>query len=160
MLNSFITPWEGLCILCCFKWVLFWPRGMILLCISWYDKYMMLHITGFDCIFKSCSFLCYFENVEVKHEVVSLFTLKAYWRGGGMAPVILNFNTRWRWVASLTLQPLYPWYLLSRSLVQLHNKLWSHCTKFKSLIRWGIKLQFHVHPVQTAECKHQHMLYA
>ena len=84
-----------------------------------------------------------FWKCEVTHKSVPLFALKAYWRSGGMAPVILNFNMRWGWVDSFTLQPIYPWYPLSRRLVGLHNVLWPHWRKFKTLFPWGIKLQFH-----------------
>jgi hypothetical protein len=40
---------------------------------------------------------------------------------GGIAPRILDIGTRWRWVVSFTLRPLYPqekipWYSLDRSL--------------------------------------------
>jgi hypothetical protein len=40
---------------------------------------------------------------------------------GGIAPLILDLGTRWRWVVSLTPRPLYPqrespWYPLDRRL--------------------------------------------
>jgi hypothetical protein len=43
------------------------------------------------------------------------------WGCGGIAAHILNFGTRWRWVASFTPRPLYsrgksPWYPLNRRL--------------------------------------------
>jgi len=28
---------------------------------------------------------------------------------GGIAPLILKFGTRWAWMVSSTLRPLYPW---------------------------------------------------
>jgi len=31
------------------------------------------------------------------------------WESGGTAPRILNLGTRWRWMASFTPRPLYPW---------------------------------------------------
>jgi len=34
--------------------------------------------------------------------------MKTYWEGGGIAPRILNHGTRWKWVVSFTLRPLYP----------------------------------------------------
>jgi hypothetical protein len=34
--------------------------------------------------------------------------MKAYWRGGGLAPRILDLGTRWRPVVSFTPRPLYP----------------------------------------------------
>jgi hypothetical protein len=34
--------------------------------------------------------------------------IKAYWMCGGIAPRILDLSTRWMWVVSFTLQPLYP----------------------------------------------------
>jgi len=41
--------------------------------------------------------------------------MKAYW-GMEVAPCILNFSTRWRWVVSFTTRPLYPQYPLDRRL--------------------------------------------
>ena len=35
-------------------------------------------------------------------------TIKGYMGSRGIAPLILNFGTRWRWVVNLTLQPLDP----------------------------------------------------
>jgi hypothetical protein len=34
--------------------------------------------------------------------------MKTYWGNGGMAPLILDLGTRWRWVVSFTPRPLYP----------------------------------------------------
>jgi hypothetical protein len=34
-------------------------------------------------------------------------TMKTYWGSEGIAPSILNLNTRWRWVVSFTPRPLY-----------------------------------------------------
>jgi hypothetical protein len=34
--------------------------------------------------------------------------MKTYWGSGGIALRILDFRTRWRWVVSFTLGPLYP----------------------------------------------------
>jgi hypothetical protein len=47
--------------------------------------------------------------------------MKASWGSRGIAPHILDFGTRWRWVASFTPRPLYsqgktPWYPLDRTL--------------------------------------------
>jgi hypothetical protein len=47
--------------------------------------------------------------------------MKTYWGSGGIAPRILDFGTRWRWVISVTSRPLYPhvkspWYPLDRRL--------------------------------------------
>jgi hypothetical protein len=47
--------------------------------------------------------------------------MKAYWGSGGIAPLILDLGTRWRWVVSFTPRPLYPqgkspWYPLNRRL--------------------------------------------
>jgi hypothetical protein len=47
--------------------------------------------------------------------------MKTYWGSGGIAPRILDFGTRWRWVVSFTSRPLYPqgksrWYPLDRRL--------------------------------------------
>jgi hypothetical protein len=35
-------------------------------------------------------------------------TMKTYWGSGGIAPRILDLGTRWMWVVSFTLRPLYP----------------------------------------------------
>jgi hypothetical protein len=35
-------------------------------------------------------------------------TMKTYWGSGGIAPCILDLDTRWRWVVSFTPRPLYP----------------------------------------------------
>ena len=129
-------------------------RGMILLGISWYDIIFYAVYNWVWLYFQVLFLSLLFEILELKYKAVPLSTLKAYWRSRGMAPVILNFNTRWRWVVSFTLQPHHPWYPLSRRLVGLQDELWPHRRKFKSLISWGIKLQFHVHPVHTVDCKH------
>jgi hypothetical protein len=46
-------------------------------------------------------------KVEIKAKL-SLWLIKYHCRSGGIAPRIHNLGTRWRWVGSLTLQPLYP----------------------------------------------------
>jgi hypothetical protein len=53
--------------------------------------------------------------------------LKAYWGSGGIAPLILDLGTRWRWVVSFTTWPLYPqgkspWYPLDRRLGGPRNR--------------------------------------
>jgi hypothetical protein len=40
--------------------------------------------------------------------VFKYHTMKTYWGNGGITPRILNLGTRWRWVVSFTLRPLYP----------------------------------------------------
>jgi hypothetical protein len=47
--------------------------------------------------------------------------MKTYWGSGGIVPRIVDLGTRWRWVVSFTLRPLYPhgkspWYPLDRRL--------------------------------------------
>jgi hypothetical protein len=34
--------------------------------------------------------------------------MKTFWGSGDIAPLILDFGTRWKWVLSLTPRPLYP----------------------------------------------------
>jgi len=34
--------------------------------------------------------------------------MKSYWGSGGMAPHVLDLGSTWRWVVSITPQPLYP----------------------------------------------------
>jgi hypothetical protein len=56
--------------------------------------------------------------------------MKAYWGSGGITP-FFDLGTRWRWVVSFTLRPLYsqrksPWYPLDKRLVgpqSYHTKL-------------------------------------
>jgi hypothetical protein len=66
-------------------------------------------------------------EVNVKGKVVPVLFLiehpaiKAYWGNGGIAPLILDPGTRWRWVVSFMLRPLCPrgkspWYPLDRRL--------------------------------------------
>jgi len=45
--------------------------------------------------------------------------MKTCWGSGGIAPVIFNLGSRWRWVVTFTLRPLYThgknhWYPLDR----------------------------------------------
>jgi len=35
--------------------------------------------------------------------------MKMYWESGGIAPHILNLNTRWRWVVSFMSWSPYTW---------------------------------------------------
>jgi len=35
--------------------------------------------------------------------------MRTYFESGGTALRVLNLGTRWRWVVSFTLQPLYHW---------------------------------------------------
>jgi hypothetical protein len=47
--------------------------------------------------------------------------MKTYWGSGGIAPLIIDPGTRWRWVVGFTPRPLYPqekspWYPLDRRL--------------------------------------------
>jgi hypothetical protein len=56
---------------------------------------------------------CPFSLCLTKH------SMKTYWGSGGTAPRILGLGTRWRWVVSFTLRPLYPqgkcpWYTSDR----------------------------------------------
>jgi hypothetical protein len=41
----------------------------------------------------------------MKDEVVPVHAMQAYGGRSGVAPLILNLGTRWKWVANLTLQP-------------------------------------------------------
>jgi hypothetical protein len=45
---------------------------------------------------------------EYIHCLIKHHAMKAYWGSGGIAPHILDLGTRWRWVVSFTLRPLYP----------------------------------------------------
>jgi len=42
------------------------------------------------------------RNAYKARHLVPLHTMKAYKGNGGIAPIILNLSTRWRWVVSLT----------------------------------------------------------
>lgn len=45
----------------------------------------------------------------MKGKVVPVNAMKAYKWSGGIAPLILSFGSRWKWMVSLMLQPLYAW---------------------------------------------------
>jgi hypothetical protein len=45
-------------------------------------------------------FLCHFLSEH--------YATEAYWGSRGIAPCILDLGTRWRWVVSFTLLPVYP----------------------------------------------------
>ena len=47
-----------------------------------------------------------------KGNVVSVPVINTHSSTGGMAPLILNFHTRWWWVTELALRQLYPRYPL------------------------------------------------
>jgi len=61
---------------------------------------------------------------------------------GGIAPRVLNFGTRWRWVVSFTLRPHYPrrspQYPSDRRLRRPQSRLRSGCEKNKSLSLPGV----------------------
>ena len=44
-----------------------------------------------------------------KCKVVPVHAMKVYWGDRGIAPLILNLGTIWRWVVSFTPRPLYRW---------------------------------------------------
>jgi hypothetical protein len=45
---------------------------------------------------------------NVKGKAVPVHAVKAYRGTRGIAPLILNLGTRWRWVVNFTPRPLYP----------------------------------------------------
>ena len=47
-------------------------------------------------------------NWQAKSTLVPLHTMKPYRGNGGLAPLILNLGTRWRWAVNCTPRPLYP----------------------------------------------------
>jgi hypothetical protein len=55
---------------------------------------------------------CFLQTVKVKVKLSLCLTkyhaMKTYWENGGIDPHILDLGTRWRWVVSFTLRPLYP----------------------------------------------------
>jgi hypothetical protein len=60
-------------------------------------------------------------NVKLFLCLTERHAMRTYWWSGGIALRILDFGTRWRWVVSFTLQPLYsqgksPWYPSDRRL--------------------------------------------
>jgi 8-oxo-dGTP pyrophosphatase MutT (NUDIX family) len=62
--------------------------------------------------FRHCTgWLCYWSNVCHKNgekcRATLFHAMKAY-RSTGIAPLILNLRTRWRWVVNFTPGPLYP----------------------------------------------------
>jgi hypothetical protein len=77
--------------------------------------------------FRYVCFLCVLhDHILCKNKVISLlfnWTLcnEGVLGSGGIAPRILDFGSRWRWLVSFTPQPLYPqgkspWYPLRRRL--------------------------------------------
>jgi hypothetical protein len=49
--------------------------------------------------------------------------MKSYWRSGGIAPRILNLDTRWRGVLSFTVRLLYPRGKIMKILCSINEKL-------------------------------------
>jgi hypothetical protein len=50
----------------------------------------------------------YFLKVKLFLCLTKYHATKAYWESRRIAPRILNFGIRWRWVVSFTSRPLYP----------------------------------------------------
>jgi hypothetical protein len=67
-------------------------------------------------------------------------TIKAYWGSGSIASSILDLGTRWRWVVSFTLRPLYlqgksrDTHLLGRWVGPRAGSQPSHYTKYISYL--------------------------
>jgi len=77
---------------------------------------------------------CHLVRLKVEVNLSLCFikhhAMNTYWRSGGIAPHIPNLGARWKWVASFTPRPLYPWvkntrYSLDRSLYGPQS--WSGC---------------------------------
>jgi hypothetical protein len=49
-----------------------------------------------------------YSKVKLSLCLTKHHAMKTYWGSGGIAPRILDFGTRWRWVVSFTPLPLYP----------------------------------------------------
>jgi len=49
-----------------------------------------------------------YEKVKLSLHLTKHHAIKTYWGSAGIAPRILNHDTRWRWMVSFTLRPLYP----------------------------------------------------
>jgi hypothetical protein len=82
----------------------------------------------FESLCLYCNILRLKEKAKVKLSVclTKRHAVKTSW-SGGIAPCILDFGTRWRWVVSLTLRPLYrrgrsPPYQLDRRLGGLQSR--------------------------------------
>jgi hypothetical protein len=70
-----------------------------------------------------CRVVPLWVNVKVNFSLclTKHHAMKTYWASGGIAPRFLDLGTRWRWVVSFTLRPLYRqgkslWYPLGRRL--------------------------------------------
>ena len=48
------------------------------------------------------------QEADVKSECAQIHTMKAYRGNAAIAQLIINLDTRWRWVFSLTTRPLNP----------------------------------------------------
>jgi len=73
--------------------------------------------------------------------------MKTYWGSGSITPRLLNLGTRWRWVVSFTLRPLYPrrespWYSLNRRIGGPQSRSGRGCiNEKKSLLLPEIQLR-------------------
>jgi len=54
-----------------------------------------------------CITNCLYYTIKLKGEVVHVYAMKACMGRRGIAPLILNLGTRWRWVGNITPRPLY-----------------------------------------------------
>ena len=57
-----------------------------------------------------------------KRKVVPAHAMNTYAGSRGITPLILNLDSRWRWVVVLTLRPLYPRYSLNRKPLEPRSK--------------------------------------
>ena len=87
--KSLVKRWEGVV-----TKTVHLRLNYLLLYVEWF---LNLHYCSFNSRF-SCK---YRKNVKVKKDkVVLLYTIKVYRRSRGIAPLILNFCTRCRWVVN------------------------------------------------------------
>jgi len=45
----------------------------------------------------------------IKCKIITVHTMRTCGGNGDVAPSIINLGTRWKWMVSLKLQPLYSW---------------------------------------------------
>lgn len=66
------------------------------------DKCICKWITSFCvCDFRVVSVVCLFR-MEVSGVDVAVNAMKEYWGSEGIAPLVINLDTRWKWVVSFT----------------------------------------------------------
>jgi hypothetical protein len=93
-------------------------------CVDTFIVYLLIkfHLTTTNCLLAIAikpkyDYICDLQTAIVhltkrylkNWKILTANAMKAYDLSGGIAPLILNVGTGFRWVVSFTLQQLYPW---------------------------------------------------